>query len=274
MTAIAFKGVTKIFGSDPAAALERLASGQSKDTIRRETGATIALHDVSLDIEASEVFVVMGLSGSGKSTLVRLVNRLIEPTAGDILVDGQPTGGLSRKELRRFRRESVAMVFQRFALFPHMRVADNVAYGLRVRGGKRREIERRTAESIEAVGLTGYETAYPDELSGGMQQRVGLARALATDPKILLMDEPFGALDPVTRRDMQDLLLGLQERLKKTIVFITHDMHEAARLGDRIAILKDGALIQEGPPKTIIREPADDYVRAFIRALPQADDLA
>ena len=178
MTAIAFKNVTKIFGSNAPIALERLESGQSKDTIRLETGATTALHNVSLDIEASEIFVVMGLSGSGKSTLVRLINRLIEPTAGDVLVDGRPNSDLSRKELRRFRREGVAMVFQRFALFPHMRVAGNVSYGLRVRGGKRRDIEGRTAEAIESVGLKGYETAYPNELSGGMQQRVGLARAL------------------------------------------------------------------------------------------------
>ena len=246
-----------------------LDQGKLKDEIRAETGATLALERVSLEIGASRIFVVMGLSGSGKSTLVRLINRLILPTRGDVKVDGRSMTGLDHGELRDFRRHKVSMVFQGFALFPHKTVADNVAYGLAIRGLKHDAMREAAKRWIGRVGLTGYENAYPNELSGGMKQRVGLARALATDPEILLMDEPFSALDPIIRRDMQDQLLSLQMSLKKTVVFITHDLNEALRLGHRIAILKNGKLVQEGSPRNILDNPADAYVRAFLRTLPR-----
>jgi glycine betaine/proline transport system ATP-binding protein len=266
---ISFRKVSKVYGAQAARALAMREAGRSKDEIRAETGATLALDRVSLEVAKGRCQVVMGLSGSGKSTLVRLVNRLISPTSGDVTVDGEPLGALTQRALRDFRRHKVSMVFQDFALFPHRSVLDNIAYGLAVRGLDRETRHASARRWIETVGLSGYDAALPDELSGGMKQRVGLARALATDPEILLMDEPFSALDPLIRRDMQDELLALQKTLKKTILFITHDLNEALRLGDRIAIMKDGAIIQEGAPSAIVDKPADAYVRAFLRTLPE-----
>ncbi len=261
----------KVFGQAAATttALKLARDGVGKDKIRRRCGATVALADVSFAVEAGSTFVVMGLSGSGKSTLLRCLNRLIEPTAGTVLLDGVDLGSLTLRELRERRRHQLGMVFQHFGLMPHRRVIDNVAYGLAVQGLRRAERRERATTWLEVVGLDGYGNAYPAELSGGMQQRVGLARALATDPDALLMDEPFGALDPLIRREMQDELLRLQRRLHKTIVFITHDLDEALRLGDRIAILRDGRMVQIGNPADIVLRPADDYVRAFVRDVPR-----
>jgi len=265
---IAFQGVTKIFGPGEARALALLDEGATKDEIRACTGATLALHDVSLEVGEGHIFVVMGLSGSGKSTLVRLVNRLIAPTLGEVVVEGRPLSAMGAAELRDLRRHHVSMVFQNFALFPHKTVLENVAYGLAVAGCGRRARQEAAERWIETVGLEGYETASPRELSGGMKQRVGLARALATDAGILLMDEPFSALDPLIRRDMQDELLRLQKTLRKTVLFITHDLNEALRLGHRIAIMKEGGVVQEGTPRAIVEAPADAYVKAFLRTLP------
>ena len=271
---ITFRDVSKIYGAQTARALAMRKAGRTKDEIRAETGATLALDRASLDVAESRIQVVMGLSGSGKSTLVRLVNRLISPTSGQVAVDGQLLADLTTRALRDFRRHKVSMVFQEFALFPHRSVLDNVAYGLGVRGLDRKPRYAAAERWIEKVGLTGYEAALPGELSGGMKQRVGLARALATDPEILLMDEPFGALDPLIRRDMQDELLALQKDLKKTILFITHDLNEALRLGDRIAIMKDGEIVQQGTPASIVQKPANAYVRAFLRTLPERPKTA
>ena len=258
------RGLTKVFGPDPRSVLPLLDDGVGKDEILERTGHTVGLQDVDVTVEAGETFVVMGLSGSGKSTLVRCLNRLIEPTAGSLHFDGTDVLALSRRELRDLRRRRMGMVFQRFALLPHRSVLDNVGFGLRVQGVAHGERDRRAAVWVERVGLQGYERALPRELSGGMQQRVGLARALCTDPEVLLMDEAFSALDPLIRREMQDALLRLQQELVKTIVFITHDLDEALRLGDRVAILKDGLLVQVGTPAEIVMHPADAYVRAFV----------
>ena len=267
MGEIAFQSVTKIFGKTPEHALSLLEDGASKEDIRTQTGCTLALENVSLDIPAGQIFAVMGLSGSGKSTLLRLVNRLIEPNSGDVLIDGRSVLALDPDALMRLRRSQVSMVFQSFALFPHKSVEDNVAYGLSLSDLPRNDARSRAQRWIEMVGLGGYGQSFPFELSGGMQQRVGLARALATDPDILLMDEPFSALDPLIRREMQDHLMRLQGELKKTILFITHDLAEAVRLGDRIAILKDGRVMQTGTPKNILKKPANDHVRAFVSTL-------
>ena len=270
MIKIEVEGVFKIFGPAPQSVLDRARAGESKDTILAETGHTVGLHDVTLSIEAGEIFVVMGLSGSGKSTLIRHFNRLIEPTAGRIAVDGVDVLQLDIAGLREFRRAYTGMVFQRFGLLPHRTVIENVAYGLEIRGVNRTGRRHRAMEWIRTVGLGGYENAWPSQLSGGMQQRVGLARALCGDPEILLMDEAFSALDPLIRSGMQDQLLELQQRLHKTIVFITHDLDEALRLGDRIAILKDGQLSQVGRPEEILLRPADDYVAAFVSDVNRA----
>jgi len=262
--------LSKVFGPAPKAALARVRAGMSKDELLATTRNVLALDDVSISVERGEIFVVMGLSGSGKSTLIRHLNRLIDPTEGEIVIDGVDVLGLSIRELERFRRGRTAMVFQRFGLLPHRTVIDNVAYGLEVQGvakAKRREV---AAGWVATVGLAGYEDRYPAELSGGMQQRVGLARALCTDAEILLMDEAFSALDPLIRSQMQDQLMALQARLRKTIVFITHDLDEALRLGDRIAILKDGRLVQVGTPAEILLNPADSYVRAFVKDVNRA----
>lgn len=270
MALIEVEHVTKIFGPDPQRALARYREGLSKEALLAETGCTVGVSDVSLTIEKGEIFVIMGLSGSGKSTLIRHFNRLIDPTDGRILVDGRDILTLPQNELEEFRRTRMSMVFQRFGLMPHRTVLENVGYGLEVRGLSRREREAQAMRFVEAVGLAGFENQYPHQLSGGMQQRVGLARALATDADILLMDEAFSALDPLIRSQMQDQLVELQARLDKTIVFITHDLDEALRIGDRIAILKDGRLVQVGTPPEILLDPADDYVRAFVRDVNRA----
>lgn len=262
---IRVEGVSKVFGRDPKAALARVRDGMDKTRLMEETDHVLGLHDISLDIRAGETFVIMGLSGSGKSTLIRHFNRLIEPTGGRILFDGEDILTFDAPRLQAFRRRKVAMVFQRFALLPHRTVIENVAYGLTLDGVPKAQAHARAAEQIALVGLSGFETSYPAQLSGGMQQRVGLARALATDAEVLLMDEAFSALDPLIRHDMQLQLKDLQGRLGKTIVFITHDLDEALLLGDHIAILKDGSLRQCGTGAEILAHPADDYVARFVR---------
>lgn len=265
MSKIEVKGIYKLFGKQPQKWLAAAQSGMSKEALLKESGHTLGLRDISLNIEEGSIHVIMGLSGSGKSTLIRHFNRLIEPTAGQILVDGQDVTALSRRELELFRQQKMSMVFQRFGLFPHRSVLDNAAYGLKVQGVERALREEKAMYWLDQVGLKGFEKQFPHQLSGGMQQRVGLARALATDAEILLMDEAFSALDPLIRREMQDQLLALQEKLHKTIVFITHDLDEALRLGNRIAILKDGELVQEGTSEDILLRPATDYVAAFLQ---------
>ncbi|GGS00800.1 glycine/betaine ABC transporter ATP-binding protein [Streptomyces rubiginosohelvolus] len=242
--------------------MRKLESGSGRDELRAE-GTTAAVIDASFTVEPGQIFVVMGLSGSGKSTLLRMLNGLLDPTAGRVLFDGQDLTALSPRELRSVRSTKISMVFQHFALFPHRSVLENAAYGLEVQGVPREEREVRAAEALRLTGLEGWEKSWPDELSGGMQQRVGLARALATDADLLLMDESFSALDPLIRRDMQDQLLELQKRLKKTIVFITHDLNEAMRLGDRIAVMRDGKIVQLGSAEDILVTPANDYVASF-----------
>ena len=257
-------GLTKVFGAREAEALRLAREGVARGEILRRTGATLAVHDVSFDVQRGELFVVMGLSGSGKSTLVRLLNRLVEPSDGTVEVDGADLRSLSDHDLRTLRNRTVSMVFQHFGLFPHRTVRENAAYGLKVRGAGAVEQRERTDWALETVGLLDRADARPDELSGGMKQRVGLARALAADSDVLLMDEPFSALDPLIRRDMQDLLVRLQTELRKTIVFITHDLNEAMRLGDRILLLKDGRTVQLGTGAEIISSPADGYVADFV----------
>ncbi|MEV5380769.1 glycine betaine/L-proline ABC transporter ATP-binding protein [Streptomyces nondiastaticus] len=254
----------KVFGRRPEAAVQRLEGGADRDELRAD-GTTAAVIDASFEVEAGQIFVVMGLSGSGKSTLLRMLNGLLEPTAGRVLFDGQDLTALAPRDLRAVRSRKISMVFQHFALFPHRSVLENAAYGLEVQGVPRAERQERAAEALELAGLGGWETSWPDQLSGGMQQRVGLARALATDADLLLMDESFSALDPLIRRDMQDQLLDLQTRLKKTIVFITHDLNEAMRLGDRIAVMRDGRIVQNGTAEDILVRPANDYVASFIQ---------
>jgi glycine betaine/proline transport system ATP-binding protein len=268
--AIRIDHVTKIFGSNPRAALKELEAGKSKGEVQAETGHVVGLRDVSIEIAAGQIFVVMGLSGSGKSTLIRHVNRLIDPTAGRIEVHGTDVLGMSLDELRTFRRTRIAMVFQKFGLLPHRNVLDNVAYGLEIRGVGRRERQERAAEWVETVGLKGYEHSRPNQLSGGQQQRVGLARALAMDTDILLMDEAFSALDPLIRSGMQDELLSLQKKLNKTILFITHDFDEAIKIGDNIAVLSDGVIEQVGHPDEIILNPRTEHVSEFVRDVNKA----
>jgi len=268
--AIRMRGVTKIFGDNPQRALDMLQAGRSKADVQAETGNVVGLDNVSLDIRRSQIYVVMGLSGSGKSTLIRHVNRLIEPTSGEIVVDGTDVLKMSLPELRTYRRNTVAMVFQKFGLLPHRSVIDNVAYGLEVRGVPKAERLSRAQKWIETVGLAGYEQSRPRQLSGGQQQRVGLARALALDTDIILMDEAFSALDPLIRSGMQDQLIELQRSLGKTILFITHDFDEALKIGDRIAVLKDGAVQQEGKPEDIVLRPANAHVEEFVREVNKA----
>jgi len=264
MPIIEVNRLTKIFGHDPKRALPYLEQKWTKEKIAKELKLTVGVNQVSFAIEQGEIFVIMGLSGSGKSTLVRLLNRLIEPTAGQVLIAGQDIVRMGREELRQVRRKTISMVFQKFALFPHRTVLENVEYGLEIQGVDKKARREKAMNALQLVGLKGWEDHRPDQLSGGMQQRVGLARGLANDPDILLMDEAFSALDPLIRKDMQDELLELQARMKKTILFITHDLDEALRLGDRIALMKDGSIVQIGTPEEILTNPANDYVERFV----------
>jgi glycine betaine/proline transport system ATP-binding protein len=270
---VSCRNVWKVYG--PKA--DRIAGTPDADLPRGEllekTGCVAAVRDVSFDVRAGEVFVVMGLSGSGKSTLVRMINRIHDPTAGQVLIDGDDIMTLDDERLRDIRRRKISMVFQHFGLLPHRRIVDNVAFGLEVQGRDKVERTATAEQVIISVGLEGWSNSYPDELSGGMQQRVGLARALANDPEILLFDEPFSALDPLIRRDMQDQVVDLQRKLKKTMIFITHDLGEALKLGDRIAIMKDGRFVQVGTPEEVVAHPVDDYVADFTRDVPRAHVL-
>ena len=270
MSKIEIKNVYKIFGNNPQSVMPMVRDGANKEDVLEQTGHTVGLDNVSLNIEEGETFVCMGLSGSGKSTLIRHLNRLIDPTDGEILVEGTNVMSFNKEQLIDFRRHKMSMVFQRFGLFPHKTVLQNVGYGLEMQGKPEDERDRTAMEKIDAVGLTGFENQFPNQLSGGMQQRVGLARALATDSDIMLMDEAFSALDPLIRSDMQKQLLDLQSELKKTIVFITHDLDESLRLGDHIGILNAGKLVQVGTPVDIIMNPADDYVKAFVKDVNRA----
>ena len=273
MSKIELKNVYKIFGEDPQSVLPLVQNGATKEEILEETDHTVGLDNVSISIEEGETFVCMGLSGSGKSTLIRHINRLIDPTVGEVLVDGVNVLEFNESELLELRRHKMSMVFQSFGLFPHKTVIQNVAYGLEIQDKPLEERTRISEEQIKAVGLNGFEHQYPSELSGGMQQRVGLARALATNPGILLMDEAFSALDPLIRNDMQEQLVELQSKLHKTIVFITHDLDESLKLGDHIGILNGGRLVQVGKPEEIIMNPADDYVAAFVKDVNRAKVL-
>ncbi|HET7411456.1 MAG TPA: glycine betaine/L-proline ABC transporter ATP-binding protein [Pararhizobium sp.] len=272
-TKLTVRNVYKIFGSDSAGALARLEQGQTKEQIFAETGQTVGVQDANFSVDEGEIFVIMGLSGSGKSTLVRMLNGLIKPSGGEILIDSDDVASADPAKLREIRRAKIAMVFQHFALFPHKTVVENVAYGLKVRGVAKAERRARALHALDQVGLKAHADTYTEELSGGMQQRVGLARGLATEPDILLMDEPFSALDPLIRHDMQGELLQLQRSLKKTIIFITHDLDEALVLGDRIAIMKGGKIVQIGTAREIVDHPADDYVTAFTENIDRAQVL-
>jgi len=270
MAKIEIKKIYKIFGNKPQSVLPLVKQGATKEEILEQTGHTVGLDNVSLKIEEGETFVCMGLSGSGKSTLIRHLNRLIDPTDGEVLVEGHSVMSLNPEQLIDFRRHKMSMVFQRFGLFPHKTVLENVGYGLEMQGKVEEEKNKIAMEKIEAVGLNGFEHQYPNQLSGGMQQRVGLARALATNSDIMLMDEAFSALDPLIRSDMQKQLIDLQSQLKKTIVFITHDLDESLRLGDHIGILNAGKLVQVGSPVDIVMNPADAYVEAFVKDVNRA----
>jgi glycine betaine/proline transport system ATP-binding protein len=272
-TQIACRNLWKIFGDQADRLAASVKPSVSSETVLRDTGNVLAVRDVSFEVSPGETFVIMGLSGSGKSTLVRCLSRLIEPTQGEIRIDGEDLLGMDNRQLREVRRHKMSMVFQHFGNFPHKRVLDNVIYGLQIQGVDKETYLRRAEEVIELVGLTGWEDRYPGELSGGMQQRVGLARALAVNPKILLFDEPFSALDPLIRRDMQDELIKLQRAVHKTIVFITHDFLEALKLGDRVAIMKNGAFVQVGTPEEVVAAPTNDYVKDFTRDVPRSKVL-
>ena len=267
---IEVEGLWKVFGDQPERVMEPANAGKSRTDIQEELGLVVALRDVTFGVAPGEIFVVMGLSGSGMSTLVRCLIRLIEATQGRVLFDGEDVFSFTREELIQFRRQKVAMVFQHYGLLPHRRVLDNVAYGLEIQGVETDERYRAAREAIATVGLDGWEAYFPREMSGGMQQRVGLARALAVDADVLLMDEPFSGLDPLIRREMQDQLISLQTELHKTIVFITHDLNEALKVGDRIAIMRDGEIIQQGAPEEIVTLPADDYVSEFVQDVSKA----
>lgn len=268
--AISIHNLYKIFGSDPNEAMKRVQKGMGKNELLEATGHVLGISDICLEIKKNKVQVIMGLSGSGKSTLIRLINRLIEPTAGQILIDSEDILSMHSVALREMRRNKISMVFQSFALFPHRTVIENTGYGLEVQGESRQNIRKAALRWIDRVGLSGYEDYYPAQLSGGMRQRVGLARALTTDADILLMDEAFSALDPLIKTEMQDILLDLQEELKKTIVFITHDLDEALRIGDNIAILRDGEIIQTDDPQKILLAPADSYIADFMKDINRA----
>ncbi|MGN7469611.1 quaternary amine ABC transporter ATP-binding protein [Brevibacillus sp. SAFN-007a] len=274
MPKIKVENLTKIFGRQPQRALPLVKKGKTKQEIAKETGLTLGVNQASFEVHAGEIFVIMGLSGSGKSTLVRLLNRLIEPTEGRILIDGTDIVSMNTEQLQEVRRKKLGMVFQKFALFPHRTVLENAAYGLEIQGIPKAEREAKAKASLELVGLAGWEASYPDQLSGGMQQRVGLARALANEPDVLLMDEAFSALDPLIRKDMQDELLELQSTMQKTIIFITHDLDEALKIGDRIALMKDGAIVQIGTPEEIMTNPANEYVERFVEDVDRSKVLS
>ncbi|MBM7572769.1 betaine/proline/choline family ABC transporter ATP-binding protein [Aquibacillus albus] len=273
MPIIKVENLSKVFGRNVKDALTLLDEGLTKEKILQETGCTVGVNRASFEVEAGEVFVIMGLSGSGKSTLVRLINRLIEPTEGSVYVDEENLAKMNKEDLRRVRREKLSMVFQRFALFPHRTILENAEFGLEIQGIDKTERSKKAKESLELVGLGSYLHQYPEQLSGGMQQRVGLARALANDPEVLLMDEAFSALDPLIRKDMQDELLELQESMQKTIIFITHDLDEALRIGDRIALMKDGSIVQIGTPEEILVNPVNDYVEKFVQDVDRSKVL-
>lgn len=265
--------LTKIFGKKTKPALEMIRANKSKTEILEKTGATVGVYDVNFEVEEGEIFVIMGLSGSGKSTLIRLLNRLIEPTSGNIYIDGQDISSLDKEGLREVRRNKMSMVFQNFGLFPHRTILENTEYGLEIRGIPKEERQAKAEKALENSSLIAFKDQLPSQLSGGMQQRVGLARALANDPEILLMDEAFSALDPLIRREMQDELLDLQENVKKTIIFITHDLNEALRIGDRIALMKDGQIMQIGTGEEILTNPANEYVRTFVEDVDRSKVL-
>lgn len=262
---IKVENLIKVFGNKPGVALKKLKEGQSKDSILKETGQTIGVNNVSFDVYEGEIFVIMGLSGSGKSTLIRCLNLLNKPTSGNIFIDDENIVKYDKKEVREFRQKKMAMVFQHFGLFTHRTVISNVEYGMEAKGVPKEERTKIAKEVIDTVGLSGWEDMFPNELSGGMQQRVGLARALANNPEVLLMDEPFSALDPLIRREMQLELISIQSKLQKTIIFITHDINEAFKLGDRVAVMKDGKIVQIGTPEEIITEPSDEYIEDFVK---------
>lgn len=273
MSKVRVEHLTKVFGKRSQQALAMVKENKSKNEIVEKTGATVGVYDVSFEVNAGETFVIMGLSGSGKSTLIRLLNRLIEPSSGDIYIDDEDIAKMSKEELREVRRHKVNMVFQNFGLFPQRTILENTEYGLEVRGVPKEERRQRAEQALDNSGLLSFKDQYPNQLSGGMQQRVGLARALANDPEILLMDEAFSALDPLIRREMQDELLELQERVKKTIIFITHDLNEALRIGDRIALMKDGQIMQIGTGEEILTNPANEFVREFVEDVDRSKVL-
>lgn len=264
MSKLRIENLTKIFGENEAEALTLLKQGKSKEDILALTGSTVGVNQANFEVNEGEIFVIMGLSGSGKSTLVRMLNRLIEPTMGNIFIDGDNVSTMSKGDLRKVRRQKISMVFQNFGLFPHRTILENTEYGLEVQGIKPSERRKKAERALDNAGLLPYKDQFPNQLSGGMQQRVGLARALANDPDILLMDEAFSALDPLIRRDMQDELIEMQKTMNKTIIFITHDLNEALRLGNRIAIMKDGEVVQVGRGQDIMSNPANDYVKRFV----------
>ena len=273
MNKLEVKHLTKIFGKRQKQALEMVQQAKSKTKILEKTGATVGVYDVNFEVQTGEIFVIMGLSGSGKSTLIRLLNRLIDPTSGDIYIDGQDVAKMNEEELRDVRRHKLNMVFQNFGLFPHRTILENTEFGLEVRGVDKEERTRLAEQALDNAGLLSFKDQYPDQLSGGMQQRVGLARALANNPDILLMDEAFSALDPLIRREMQDELLDLQAEHERTIIFITHDLNEALRIGDRIAIMADGQIMQIGTGEEILTNPANDFVREFVEDVDRSKVL-
>ncbi|WP_249872294.1 quaternary amine ABC transporter ATP-binding protein [Oceanobacillus saliphilus] len=273
MAVIEAKNLSKVFGKNTKQTLKLMDKGLTKDEILKQTGNTVGVNRANFSVEEGEIFVIMGLSGSGKSTLVRLLNRLIEPTEGSILIEGQDLAQMDKKALRKVRREKLSMVFQQFALFPHRTILENAEFGLEVQNVPKEERKKKATEALQMVGLGDYIHQKPGQLSGGMQQRVGLARALANDPKVLLMDEAFSALDPLIRKEMQDELIDLQSSMKKTIIFITHDLDEALRLGDHIALMKDGVVVQIGTPEEILVHPANDYVEKFVEDVDRSKIL-
>lgn len=273
MAKVKVEHLTKVFGKKQQQALGMMAEDKSKTEILKKTGATVGVYDASFEVEEGEIFVIMGLSGSGKSTLIRLLNRLIDPTSGEIYIDGVDIAKMGKEELQEVRRHKINMVFQSFALFPHRTILENTELGLELRGVSKEERRLKAEQALDNSGLLSFKDQYPDQLSGGMQQRVGLARALANDPEVLLMDEAFSALDPLIRREMQDELLDLQENVKKTIIFITHDLNEALRIGDRIALMKDGQVMQIGTGEEILTNPANQYVRDFVEDVDRSKVL-